>query len=52
MQAINLAANIFAEAASRGFDKMNLLDIGGGFPAPYDNNVRPFKELAHTLNAN
>jgi ornithine decarboxylase len=51
VQAINLAASIFAEAASRGYDKMNLLDIGGGFPAPYDNNVRPFKELAHTLNA-
>ena len=27
------------------------LDIGGGFPAPYDENVRPFQELAATLNA-
>ena len=51
VQAIQLSANIFKEAASRGFDKMNLLDIGGGFPAPYDENVKPFKELAKTLNA-
>lgn len=51
VQALNLAANIFKEAASRGFDKMNLLDIGGGFPAPYDDNVQPFKVLARTLNS-
>lgn len=50
IQAIELAANIFKEAALRGFDKMNLLDIGGGFPAPYDENVRPFAELARVLN--
>ena len=30
--AINLAANIFKEAKDRGYTKMNLLDIGGGFP--------------------
>jgi ornithine decarboxylase len=29
---------------------LNLLDFGGGFPAPYDENVRPFEELARTLN--
>jgi hypothetical protein len=37
VQAINLAANIFKEAKDRGYTKMNLLDIGGGFPAPYDD---------------
>ena len=31
--------------------KLNLLDIGGGFPAPYDENVRPFAELARQLNS-
>jgi ornithine decarboxylase len=50
VQAINLAANIFREARSRGYTKMNLLDIGGGFPAPYDATVKPFRELAKILN--
>jgi ornithine decarboxylase len=51
VQALQVAAGIFREAWSRGFDKMIQLDIGGGFPAPYDKNVRPFGELAATLNA-
>jgi ornithine decarboxylase len=51
VQAINLAAGVFAEAKSRGYTKMNLLDIGGGFPAPYDNSVKPFRELASKVNA-
>jgi ornithine decarboxylase len=29
---------------------MNLIDIGGGFPAPYDASVRPLKELAKVIN--
>jgi ornithine decarboxylase len=48
--AINLAANIFKEARDRGYTKMNLLDIGGGFPAPYDDTVNPFRELASIIN--
>jgi ornithine decarboxylase len=48
--AINLAANIFREAKDRGYTKMNLLDIGGGFPAPYDETVKPFRELAGIIN--
>jgi ornithine decarboxylase len=48
--AINLAANIFKEARDRGYTKMNLLDIGGGFPAPYDDTVKPFRELASIIN--
>ena len=48
--AINLAANIFKEARDRGYNKMNLLDIGGGFPAPYDKTVKPFRELAGIIN--
>ena len=50
MQAINLAALIFTEVKDRGYDKMNLLDIGGGFPAPYDESVKPFSELAKRIN--
>jgi ornithine decarboxylase len=51
VQAINLAAGVFKEARDRGYTKMNLLDIGGGFPAPYDPTVRPFSELARKINA-
>jgi ornithine decarboxylase len=51
VQAINLAAGVFEEARSRGYTRMNLLDIGGGFPAPYDASVKPFRELARKINA-
>ena len=51
VQAINLAADIFKEAKERGYKKMNLLDIGGGFPAPYDASVKPFSVLAKKINA-
>ena len=51
VQAINLSADIFKEAADRGYTKMNLLDMGGGFPAPYDDTVKPFKELARKINS-
>jgi ornithine decarboxylase len=51
VQAINLAAGVFKEAKDRGYTKMNLLDIGGGFPAPYDGTVKPFHELARKINA-
>ena len=51
VQAINLAASIFQEAKDRGYTKMNLLDIGGGFPAPYDATVKPFRELARKINS-
>ncbi len=48
--ALQLAAEVYHEAKARGFEKFNIIDIGGGFPAPYDANVRPLKELAKTLN--
>ena len=51
VQAINLAAGIFKEAKERGYNKMNLLDLGGGFPAPYDETVKPFRILAAKINA-
>jgi ornithine decarboxylase len=51
VEALNLTADIYAEAQSRGYTKMNLVDIGGGFPAPYDATVRPFRELARIINS-
>jgi ornithine decarboxylase len=50
VQALHLAAGVLKEARLRGFAKMIQLDIGGGFPAPYDANVRPLRELARVLN--
>ncbi len=47
-QALHLAASIFAEARTRGFD-LKLLDIGGGFPAHYDEAIPPFRRLAKTI---
>ncbi|MBI3567393.1 MAG: type III PLP-dependent enzyme [Gemmatimonadetes bacterium] len=51
VQALNLTAHIYEEAKQRGYTKMNLVDIGGGFPAPYDVSVRPFRELARIINS-
>jgi ornithine decarboxylase len=50
IQAINLSASIFAEAKERGFT-LKLLDIGGGFPAPYDQDVAPLKAMAKKINS-
>jgi ornithine decarboxylase len=49
VQALHLAAGIFAEARARGFE-LKLLDIGGGFPAHYDDTVPAFRSLARTIN--
>jgi ornithine decarboxylase len=49
-QALHLAARIFSEAKTRGFD-LKLLDIGGGFPAHYDRTVPPFRRLAKMINS-
>lgn len=50
VQAINMAAAVMNEARSRGHE-IKILDIGGGFPAPYDRHVKPFAELARLINA-
>jgi ornithine decarboxylase len=50
VEALALCSGIFKEARDRGYRKMNLMDIGGGFPAPYDDSVKPFRELAKVIN--
>jgi ornithine decarboxylase len=50
VQALALCSGIYSEARERGYTKMNLIDIGGGFPARYDDTVKPFKELAAVIN--
>ena len=50
VQALNAAAAVMKESAGRGH-AIKILDIGGGFPAPYNKHVRPFRELARVINA-
>jgi ornithine decarboxylase len=50
VQALNMAAAVMKESRSRGHE-IKILDIGGGFPAPYNKHVRPFGQLAKKINA-
>jgi ornithine decarboxylase len=50
VQALNMAAAVMKEAGSRGH-ALKILDIGGGFPAPYHRDVKPIEELAARINA-
>src|SRR5882724_6189636 len=50
VQALNAAAAVMKEARERGHE-IKILDIGGGFPAPYNKHVKPFRELAKVINA-
>jgi len=50
LQALGISHGVFKEAQGRGYE-LKLLDIGGGFPAPYDENVEPLEVLARKLNA-
>ena len=49
VQAMDMAAAVMREAKSRGHE-IKILDIGGGFPAPYNKHVRPFSALAKKIN--
>jgi len=50
MQALNISAAVMQEAKDRGRD-IKILDMGGGFPAPYDRHVKRIGTLARKLNA-
>jgi ornithine decarboxylase len=49
IQALHLASGVFQEAKARGF-ALKLLDVGGGFPAHYDDTVPALKQLARAIN--
>lgn len=48
LNALEASAEIFKEVRARGH-VLRLLNIGGGFPVPYDGNVPPFESLAKKL---
>jgi ornithine decarboxylase len=50
VQALHLASSIFKEVELRG-KKIQILDIGGGFPVKYDHTVKSFKTLARKINS-
>jgi ornithine decarboxylase len=50
VQALNIAAAVRQEALARGHE-IKILDIGGGFPVPYDAHVKPLGLLARKINA-
>src|SRR5258706_1977478 len=50
VQALDMSAAVMKEAKSRGHE-IKILDIGGGFPAPYNKHVKPFNAPPKMINA-
>ncbi len=48
--ALAITSEILNDARSKGYD-MNIVDIGGGFPVPYDAQVPEFAKLAKLINS-
>ena len=49
VQALQMCSSILKESASRGH-RINIIDIGGGFPVRYNNKAKSFQTLARKLN--
>ena len=48
--ALDIAATILREARACGYP-LKIIDMGGGFPAPYDDGVPRIEKLARIINA-
>jgi len=48
--ALDIAAQILLDARQKGYP-VKIVDIGGGFPVPYDSRVPQFEKLAGIINA-
>ena len=48
--ALAITSDIFHDAREKGHH-LNIVDIGGGFPVPYDAQVPKFEKLAKLINA-
>lgn len=48
--ALAIASQVLNDARKAGYG-LNIVDLGGGFPVPYDDQVPRFEELAELLNA-
>ena len=49
VSALDITSEIFNEARKRGYE-LDIIDVGGGFPVPYDFNGPRFEKLADILN--
>ncbi len=47
--ALAITSEIFNDARKKGYH-LNIVDIGGGFPVPYDAQVPEFEKLAQIIN--
>lgn len=50
VHALNISASVMEESKARGH-QIKILDIGGGFPAPYHRDVENITVLARKINA-
>ena len=48
--ALAITSDIFHDAREKGYN-LKIIDIGGGFPVPYDDQVPKFETLAKIINA-
>lgn len=48
--ALAITSEVFQEARKKGYG-LKIVDIGGGFPVPYDRQVPRFEKLAQLINA-
>jgi ornithine decarboxylase len=51
VEAIQACTNLFAEALLAGLPALDILDIGGGFPVPYNQAVMPIDEFCAPIRA-
>lgn len=51
VEAFKIAKDLFEQSEQMG-NKLSILDIGGGFPVPYDDTVPSFDQLARIINSN
>ncbi len=50
LEALEIASQVFEKCRSRGYE-LTILDIGGGFPVPYNADVPQFEKMAGVINA-
>jgi ornithine decarboxylase len=48
--ALQITADIFCRCRDKGYN-LKIVDIGGGFPAPYDSHVPKFEKLANIIDS-
>jgi len=48
--ALQMTSELLADSRSKGYN-LNLIDLGGGFPVPYDSNSPRFENLAEIIDS-